>query len=229
MATRENKFARLKAQNKNLARENVVTVDEQLTRLEDDARRLKVEFDIFLSGGAKRPPYDTKNRVESTIKRIADDRSLTFAQRYRYNSLVARYTSLRDVWRRTMQDRESGRARFAPSARSNNAVNNINAPTEQQQPTAEIAPPPAAEATSNSTFVCTDGHSEVAKVRELYDALVTAKAKNGETDGALSFPRFHHLIATKTDDLKENHGCARVRFSVEIEDGRVNLKANADD
>jgi hypothetical protein len=57
-------------------------IAEQLTRLEDDLRRLKVEFDIFLNGGAKRPPYDTKNRVETTIKRLADERSMPFAQRY---------------------------------------------------------------------------------------------------------------------------------------------------
>ena len=42
-------------------------IAEQLIRLEDDLRRLKVEFDIFLNGGAKRPPYDTKNRVEITF------------------------------------------------------------------------------------------------------------------------------------------------------------------
>ena len=32
------------------------TADEQLTRLEDDIRRLKIEFDIYFNGAAKRPP-----------------------------------------------------------------------------------------------------------------------------------------------------------------------------
>ena len=58
---------------------------------------------------AKRPPYDTKGRVETLLKRLGDDRTLTFAQRYRYNSLAARYNAFRDLWRRTMQGREEGR------------------------------------------------------------------------------------------------------------------------
>ena len=84
-------------------------IAEQLIRLEDDLRRLKVEFDIFLNGGAKRPPYDTKNRVETTIKRLADERSMPFAQRYLYNSMVGRFTAFQNLWRRSMQSREEGR------------------------------------------------------------------------------------------------------------------------
>src|SRR5215213_435905 len=79
----------------------VVFRDQQLTRLEEDIRRLKVEFDIYFNGAAKRPPYDTKGRVETLIKRLADERTLTFAQRYHYNSLAARFSSFLQLWRRT--------------------------------------------------------------------------------------------------------------------------------
>ena len=49
-------------------------------------------------------------RVEAHIKRLSDDRSLTFAQRYLLNNLVARYTSYRELWRRTFKQR--GEANF---------------------------------------------------------------------------------------------------------------------
>src|SRR5438270_893908 len=100
---------RQKNTKKLVLRDEQPTPEEQLNRLEEDIRRLKVEFDIYFNGAARRPPYDTKGRVETIIKRLADERSLTFAQRYRYNSLVARYTSFLQLWRRTMQDREEGR------------------------------------------------------------------------------------------------------------------------
>src|SRR5437868_8184148 len=100
---------RQKNTKKLVLRDQQPTPEEQLNRLEEDVRRLKVEFDIYFNGAAKRPPYDTKGRVETIIKRLADDRTLTFAQRYRYNSLVARFTSFLQLWRRTMQDREEGR------------------------------------------------------------------------------------------------------------------------
>jgi hypothetical protein len=67
VALRDNKLLRSKkhvqAKSKFSTGENQPTPDEQLTRLEDDIRRLRVEFDIFFNGAAKRPPYDTKGRV----------------------------------------------------------------------------------------------------------------------------------------------------------------------
>lgn len=108
----QNKFTRQAEQNeskRNISGEEKVTVDQQLARLEEDIRRLKIEYDIYFNGGAKRAPYDTKNRVETMIKRLGDERSLTFAQRYHYNSLTARYNSFRELWRRAMKGREEGR------------------------------------------------------------------------------------------------------------------------
>ena len=111
MGIRDNKLIRLaQLRNKNVTGVDLPpTVEEQLTRLEDDIRRLKIEFDIYFNGAAKRPPYDTKNRVETIIKRLGDDRTLNFAQRYRYNTLASRFTAFRELWRRTLQGREEGR------------------------------------------------------------------------------------------------------------------------
>jgi PAS domain S-box-containing protein len=79
------------------------------------------------------------------------------------------------------------------------------------------------------TFVCQDAHKDVPTVKLLYDTLVEAKRRCGETTDDLSFPRFHRLIAAKTDALKERSGRDRVRFSIDIEDGRVAFKARADE
>jgi hypothetical protein len=79
-----------------------------------------------------------------------------------------------------------------------------------------------------SSVVCGNAHTDVSTVRELYDALVEAKKRCNEPVDDMSFPRFHHLIASKTDSLKEKLNCERVRFSVDVEGGRVNFKAKAD-
>ena len=94
-----------KTQNRNLGREEVVTVDQQLARLEEDIRKLKIDFGIFFSGGLKRAPHEARGRVDAAVKRIADDRNLTYVQRYQFNGLVARYTSLRELWRRNLKSR----------------------------------------------------------------------------------------------------------------------------
>ncbi len=85
--------------------EDAASIDQQLKRLEDDIRKLKIDFDIYFNGATKRPPLEARARMDSNIKRIADDRNLTFAQRYYFNTLVSRFTSYRELWRRTLKAR----------------------------------------------------------------------------------------------------------------------------
>jgi len=109
LAPKETKLNRLARERRGMRKsaglDNEPTVEDHLARIEEDIRRLKVEFDIYFNGGSKRPPYDTKLRVESHLKRLGDDRSLSFAQRYHYHSLATRYPSFREMWRRALQDR----------------------------------------------------------------------------------------------------------------------------
>jgi len=85
--------------------EEAVNVDKELGRMEDNIRRLKIEFDIFFNGAAKRPPLEARARLESQIKRLMDNRSLTYAQRFRLNALVSRFTSYRELWRRLLRSK----------------------------------------------------------------------------------------------------------------------------
>ena len=88
--------------------EETAEVDQQLLRLEDDIRKLKIDFDIFFNGSSKRPPLESRARLESNIKRIADDRTLTYAQRYFFNTLTSRFTAYRELWRRTLKAKGDG-------------------------------------------------------------------------------------------------------------------------
>ena len=210
MGIRDNKLIRAqqRAKSKTGAGEEQPTPEEQLARLEEDIRRLKIEFDIYFNGASKRPPYDTRNRVETIIKRLGDDCTLSFAQRFQYNSLASRYTAFRDLWRRTLQGREEGR----------DPVMAARATTRNERD----AP------FNRSMFVCADAHKDVATVRSLYNSLLDAKRRCGEPTQDFSFPRFHRLIASKADSLKERLGCERVRFSVDVEGGHVSFKAKAE-
>ena len=91
--------------NQNRQQEETANIEKELSRLEDDVRRLKIEFDIYFNGATKRPPLEARARLESNIKRISDNRSLSFAQRYQLNSLLAKFTSYRELWRRTLKAR----------------------------------------------------------------------------------------------------------------------------
>lgn len=101
MATVRNTFHR-QTQTK---QEESAGVDQQIGRLEDDIRKLKIDFDIYFNNGAKRPPLEARARLDANLKRLADDRNLTYAQRYQFNMLVSRFTSYRELWRRLLKKR----------------------------------------------------------------------------------------------------------------------------
>jgi hypothetical protein len=207
----DNKLARLvrerREKNKTGIYDDEPTIEDRLARLEEDIRRLKIEFDVYFNGGNKRAPYDTKMRVESHLKRLGDDRSLNFAQRYHYNSLATRYASFREMWRRTMQGREEGR----------------DAATVARMSAKYSATP-----FTRSEFSCADVRHDVQTVKGVYDALIEAKRRCGEPVRDLSFARFHRLIMERTETMKEKIGSERVTFSVDVDGGHVSFKAKAD-
>ncbi|HBB90027.1 MAG TPA: hypothetical protein DC047_20680 [Blastocatellia bacterium] len=210
MPKSDNKLFRsqLRTKTKFTVGETEPTIDDQLTRLEEDIRRLKIEFDVFFNGASKRPPYDTKGRVETMIKRLGDDRTLSYAQRYRYGALASRYNAFRDLWRRIMQGREEGRDPMVAA----------RAQAKQQ----------AVEGFKKTSFVCDDAHKDVELVKNLYSALMEAKKVCGEPIEDFSFPRFHRLIASQADGLKERLGCEKVSFSIDVEGGHVSFKARGE-
>ncbi|MEP6849546.1 MAG: hypothetical protein ABI999_11870, partial [Acidobacteriota bacterium] len=57
--------------------EQSAETDQQLGRLDDDIRKLKIDFDIYLNGATKRPPLEARARLEAQIKRVSDSRALS--------------------------------------------------------------------------------------------------------------------------------------------------------
>ncbi|MGI8812788.1 MAG: hypothetical protein ACR2IH_09730, partial [Pyrinomonadaceae bacterium] len=62
--------------------EEEAAADRQISKLEDDIRKLKIDFDIYFNGATKRTPLEARARLESSVKRVSDDRALSYAQRY---------------------------------------------------------------------------------------------------------------------------------------------------
>ncbi len=79
-----------------------------------------------------------------------------------------------------------------------------------------------------TNFVCDDAHKDVELVKNLYSALIEAKKVCGEPIEDFSFPRFHRLIASQADGLKEKLGCEKVSFSIDVEGGHVSFKARGE-
>ena len=180
-----------------------MTVDEERNKLDDDIRRLKIEYETYFSGGSPRPPHDTLYRVENTIKRYSSDQSkLNFGHRYRLNNLIQKYAINAQLWRRRLQEREEGRSLTGPKHR--------------------------VELRAEDGAVCvvlSDPDVEREEVSRLMEAMQEARRRAGETAAGVDAAAFHKFIKAKTQQVKSTLGCDKVQFSVSVEGGRFKFKA----
>lgn len=200
-----------------------VTVDEELSLLESSVRKLKIEYDIFFGGGAKKPPADTEFRVQSLIKKYSDSQRLNFGQRFRYNSIVQRYSLYSVLWQQKLKIKDEGYRRPA-DARLGIAGMRI----DEEKAAAPTAPAHSAES-GDRPFVAyfSDVDSEHDRVMSLYTAMVEAKNKAGEKASSGNPDSFKAFVKKKTEEIRREYGCSAVEYSVEMENGQVKLKAKA--
>src|SRR6202165_1991732 len=85
-----------------------VTTDEELTVLDSQLRRLKIEYEIYFSNPTKRPPTDIEWKVLSLLRKFSDGNRMSFSQRFRYNEVAQRYAIYSDLWRKKNRIREEG-------------------------------------------------------------------------------------------------------------------------
>ena len=62
-----------------------------LNQLAEDLKRLEAEYNMFFAGRLPRPPWETRGRVDALIKRWDRRRIDTSVDRFRFQTLQARY------------------------------------------------------------------------------------------------------------------------------------------
>lgn len=203
-----------------------MTIDEELNLLDHQLRRLKIEYEIFFNNPQKRPPTDIEWKVLSLIRKFSDGNRMSFSQRYRYNEMAQRYAIHSDLWRKKVRIREEGYRRPQDAILSVQGVR----PTEgheSKHPTAYgIGHKDAAADDKPFTVQCSDTQAEREKVESLYKALSEAKRKSGEKVSG-SLDSFAAFVKKKTAEIRKEHKCETVVYSVETQDGQVKLKAKA--
>ena len=205
-----------------------MTIDEELSLLDSQLRRLKIEYEIYFNNPTKKPPTDIEWKVLSLLRKFSDGR-LSFSQRYRYNEMAQRYAIYSDLWRKKSRIREEGYRRPQDALLSIQGLR----PEEHEpqhkvygvgQSGAAAAAAPAPE--QPFSMQCSDVKAEREQVEKLYKALTEAKTKAGEAVSG-NLDSFASFVQKKTDQIRKQYGCHAVEYTVEMQEGQVRLKAKA--
>jgi hypothetical protein len=214
-----------------------VTVDEELNLLEQHLRRLKIEYEIYFNNPSKKPPTDIEWKVLAALRKFSDGSKMNFSQRFRFNEMAQRYAIYSDLWRKKTRIREEGYRRPQDALLSVQGVRAVEEQPAPPQETYEVddreTSVPLANAnpgapTGPFTVQCSNADRETDKVQSLFRALVDAKRKAGEAVGDSSnLDSFSSFVKNKTAQIRKQYGCEAVEYSVELEGGKVRLKAKA--
>ncbi len=208
-----------------------MTTDEELNLLDQQMRRLKIEYDMFFNNPTKRPPTDVEWKVLSLIRKFSDGTRMSFSQRYRYNEMAQRYAVYSDLWRKKMRIREEGYRRPQDALLSVGGVRANDDRAESRHRVYGLSRSDKAEDNGTAgdqafSVQCSGAAAERAQIESLYKALTEAKQKSGEKVSG-DFESFAAFVEKKTSEIRKQHGCDTVAYSVEMKDGRVKLKAKA--
>ena len=205
-----------------------MTLDEELTVLDTQLRRLKIEYEIFFSNPTKRPPTDIEWKVLALLRKFSDGGRMNFSQRYRYNEMAQRYAVYSDLWRKKSRIREEGYRRPQDALLS---VQGVRVGEEEHKAHHHhaygVGHAAAANANSSQPFtIHSVDQGEREQVERLYNTLVAAKKKAGENVSG-NFDSFSAFVQKKTEQIRKQYKCEGVEYSVELTDGGVKLKAKA--
>lgn len=216
MTIKKNTSIKLKKKGSGNGRLTGREVDEALTLMEGDIRKLKIEYEQYFGGGRKRPPADTEWRIEETIKRYGErGAEMNFGQRFRYNNLAQTYVKYAEIFRKRLRKREEGTVdrHFGAAARAIEAER----AAVRAKGTAEPGPAPFVV-----RFV--DPASDPRKMEQIYKAFRQALEYSGQSVDSLSPQSFQGFLQHKLEQLRKTGG-REVEVVVSVEKNKPVLKA----
>lgn len=197
----------------------MATVEEELSQLEKDIRQIKIEYEVFLGGGRKRPPNDIEWRIEQTIKRYSErGLRISGAQNFRFQGLLQTFIKYREMFRKRAKRMEEG-----------TVVRHFGAAARQVEADRKRLESSKVGSSSVAARVAIGAHTDPAreslKTRKLYEAFKDSKERAGENTSKLTLDGFRDFLAKKSSELRGSDKESSVEFVVATEDGRVRLKA----
>jgi len=205
--------------------EEAQDTEEALQELEHNLTRLRLEYEQYFRGAMKREPFGLRGKVQKVITQFVTRPPRSSTHKFRFNSLNARFQSLRNLWGRTMREIEAGtyrphvfRARAASEIEQEQQMREASKAERESGSAAE-----AASGTAPSAPRAADG----SPLGRLHTALVSARQKTGESVAELSEDKLARLVKQQTLALRQKHGdAAKIKFKVVVEDNKAKLKAS---
>lgn len=198
-------------------------LEEDLAKIEEGILKLQKEWERFFSGQERKAPFESKQRLDRLVRRYVGMEIRNNIERFRFQSLTAKYNTLSDMWNRKLRAIEEGRPLSSVQLKHLRETAALTAP---EVPVVQSAPG------SRSVLTPGPGRTEVRLstlreddqgVKDLFEQFRAARASVGESE--VKYESFKKLISQQRARLLEEKDAVAVDFRIALQDGKVALKA----
>lgn len=198
-------------------------LEEDLEKIDEGIFKLQKEWDRFFSGQERKAPFEAKQRLDRLVRRYVGVEIRNNVERFRFQSLTAKYNTLSDLWNRKLRAIEEGRPLSSAQLKHvRELAGDAPAAASEPRPSAGGKPAEPASGIRAEVRLSTLREDEQG-VKALYDQFKAARASVGESE--VKFESFKKLIAQQRTRLLEEKDAVAVDFRVALQDGKVALKA----
>jgi hypothetical protein len=187
------------------------SLSHDLQKLEERLFQLKVKYDKYFLGLERFEPMKDRDGLRMTIREMMRTHIPNSAQRYRFQTLRARWNSLDQYINRNIVMIERGthpkmkfRANLAERRRASQA--------EQRK------------ASQNIRERREQGNREDIALRKIYNRYISAREQCGQSTN-MSFDSVRDVLKKQVRTIKGRYQCNTVKFRVTVEGGKAKLKA----
>lgn len=201
----------------------MTAIEEDLSKIEEGIFKLQKDWERFFSGQERKAPFEAKQRLDRLVRRYVGTEIRNNVERFRYQTLTAKYNTLSDMWNRKLRAIEEGKPMSSSQLKLLREVGGEGAANVSVLQSADgsrsIETPGPRRAEVRLSTLRDDDQG----VRDLYEQFRTARASVGESE--VRFESFRKLITQQRARLLEEKDAVAVDFRISLQDGKVALKA----
>ena len=179
------------------------SIDEDMKLLDVRLKQLKIEYEQYFLGNRPSEPQHRRAEVQKIVTFWSGQPIQNTAMRFRFNTICARFFSMRRQWGDTIRKIESGtyerhvfKADLHDRERS------------QGRTRGGRGEPDAPSATS-----------------DVFQQLVDARLACGQDVKGMTRDKVTQLLRKQEEQIRQQHGVGKVQFRVVVEQGKAKLKA----
>lgn len=181
-------------------------IAEDLPILESRLAELITRYDQYFIGLEKREPLKLLAEVEQLARRYANAPINNTMYKHRYTNLIARLSSYRQLWNKTLREIEEGRYsrdRFRARLKEDRKDEGTTTPERRTAPKGQQDP----------------------EVERVYQELLEARKKCNLPTSSVSREQLNLTLSKQRPEITKKLGTDNIRFRVVIEDGKPKIKA----